>query len=121
MHEIGHHMNFNYRISDMMKAQDPAAWDEMGRLALGRSAVDEATLRARHPDYLAYLMNDEERVANFFHAYWYAPDMLRRIAPNADRFVRDWLAQPGNKALKGVVDNVRPSLQQMSEERFQQF
>jgi hypothetical protein len=121
LHEIGHHMNYNFHISDLMKNQNPKAWDQLKDLGLAREAIPADVLKAKLPGHYAYLINDEERIANFFHAYWHAPHLLRQIAPDAEKFVRDWLNLPTNRGLKGVIDSVKPSVRISETQRLEKL
>lgn len=119
MHEIGHHIEFEYKLADAMQTQNPAAWEELKDLALLRSS--DPNIQANDPAYYAYLIDKDERIANFFHAYWHAPNLLKSVASKADRFVRNWLKEPAQNGLRGVVDSVKPSLRGGSESRVQKL
>jgi hypothetical protein len=127
MHEIGHHIEFQYHLADYFKNNFPAAWEGLRKLGIARSGMDEASLLAaarqspRVQQYYDYLINADERIANLFHAYWHAPELLKQIAPDADKALKDWLALPVNRALRGVVDNVKPSLVTGGADRVQSF
>jgi hypothetical protein len=77
-HELGHLLDFRYGLVQRLK-NDPAVWKEVGKLALRRVGNNAS------PEYLQYILNDRERIANLIHGYTYAPEALERIAPNAKK------------------------------------
>jgi hypothetical protein len=113
MHEIGHQLDYKYGLSRYF-GRDARAWRELGVLALERARGTQIT-----PDYHAYLLKPTERIANLFHAYWHAPDLLRQVAPTAAAKLDRLLAsQP---QLKRVIDTVKPSVQLTGEIQREMF
>lgn len=121
MHEIGHHINFQYHLSTDMIRQAPKAWAELKDLALARSSMPAHRLQQQDPAFYAYLIDEEERIANLFHAYWHAPQLLDKLAPAAKQYLEAWLKKPANKGLEGVVHNVRPGVIQATDRRVEDF
>ncbi len=75
-HEFGHLLDFKYGLADRF-SRDPAAWKELQALA------DKRASGAVDPQFKSYLRNPRERIANMVHAYLYAPDLMKTIAPHA--------------------------------------
>lgn len=96
MHELGHALDNTYGlkriITDAIKAGefegDTGSLDELRELAKLRYAGGIPT-----PDYAKYVQKRSEQIANLVHAYLWAPDEAKRVAPRAydafESFVMD--------------------------------
>jgi hypothetical protein len=127
-HELGHQIDFKYGISREIFQKNPQAWEELGQLALLRRDPVRADTYRQRPDYIdylrgyeqfqqgvtgdmRYLLNAEERIANFFHAYWYAPQLLRELAPNAAKAMDDLVfSYRANDPIVQAIKAIKPSL-----------
>lgn len=106
MHEIGHKLDFAYRLSEFF-GRDRTAWQELGHLALERSPG------TTDPRFLAYLLSPTERIANLFHAYWHAPQLFQKTAPTAAKLLDGFLT--AHPDLKALTEMVKPSVRFTSE------
>ena len=88
MHEIGHALDDKYGFTDMFQG-NPEAWKQLGDLARLRATQDTDNDR-----FLAYIQEPAERIANLFHAYWYAPKLAEDIAPAAVKTISSPLMTP---------------------------
>jgi len=79
MHELGHILDERYGLRHRM-VRDPAFREELRRLADLR---DEGEIEERTESRKRYVRKGEEKIANLVHAYLYAPDRLRAVAPNS--------------------------------------
>lgn len=131
MHEVGHGIDEKFGLWQHL-AQNPKAWRELGELALTRRPqlsnnpaarrLLDPLLDAKYPystqSDLHYLLSGKERVAHLFHAYWYAPDLLKKVAPEAFKSLKEWLGTVGTAAvdaksglqLREAIDLVKPTL-----------
>jgi hypothetical protein len=142
-HELGHQLDNRFGLSTYMM-HDTQAWQELGDLAEQRWIGTIPLNQRQHLDrfkpmryldhrnvgfgiskdeeYAAYLMNGHERMANFFHAYWYAPELLKEVAPNAYTHFEQWLEHdPSGQAMKPLIHGVKPSLALTGDQRAQIF
>jgi hypothetical protein len=126
-HEVGHQLDWLWGLSQHFHSIQPA-WRELGELALLRADELSADIIRSDPAYQAlmpvhqswvphmpwaqYILSGEERIANLFHGYWYAPQLVQKVAPNAfaelDRFLKAQAAA-GDRVAKAVLE-VKPSL-----------
>lgn len=79
MHEIGHLADHKLNLYDELGGNDPHLQQQMESMAdrRWRSEGNPTTTK----EYRDYVQNPQERVANLFHAYMYAPDMFQKAAP----------------------------------------
>lgn len=129
-HEVGHQIDITFNLWERF-SKNPQAWRELGNLALGRigllspAHVAEAAryLGQAYPymepgkSFVGYVLSGMERMANFFHAYWYAPQLVRELAPHMLGEFEEWLntvaaKQVGadGRSLKQVIQSVKPSV-----------
>lgn len=106
MHEIGHGLEERYGLSHFLLANDTLR-QEMSALAEQRSVGVHASKKFRQ-----YAQTPDEQVANAVHAYIYAPDLMERIAPNAQIVMRNIIRSHPELA---ELNEIRPGVALKSE------
>jgi hypothetical protein len=119
MHEIGHQLDFKLHLNQKFQ-QNPQAWDELGELAKLRAPG------IQNKQYLDYLLNPPERLANYFHARWHAPELLDQFAPNAKKVIEGALqsqlgGSPAGQHLLKAINSVHPTVQVAGEKLLEHF
>ncbi len=114
MHEIGHQLDWKFGISGFMSA-DPLVWRELRDLAMLR--LKPGTTPSLQ--YARYLLKPEERIANLFHAYWHAPEVLMDYAPHAKARL-EVLADRAPE-LKEILGMVKPGMHIESDTRVERI
>lgn len=100
LHEVGHQLDFKFGLAKYFE-KNANAWTELERLGMLRVAGTPTK------EFAEYLTKPAERIANLFHAYWHAPELLERVAPTAKKMLNEFLVtQPD---LKGLVESVKPT------------
>ena len=136
-HEVGHQIDVTFHLWERF-SQNPKAWAELGHLAIDRignlspaqNAEAARLLAQAYPyidpskNYVGYVLSGMERMANWFHAYWYAPDVAREVAPTMWAEFQKWMDTvgtqrigDGGQTLKQVIENVKPSVRMVGESR----
>jgi hypothetical protein len=139
-HEVGHQIEYKAGLANFLAhgqpgqvqgatvATDRQVWRELGHLALMRqgalqpaqitaaSGLLDRVYRGRGNNFIHHLLNSDERIANFFAAYWHAPELLQQVAPTALAKFETWMATEGSRMVSGsdnlsdLIRSVRPSL-----------
>ena len=91
MHEIGHALDHSHRLGELIGlAQLSERREEINFNETPTKVLKElralADLRAdlhATPSYKQYIRQRDEQLANLVHAFLYAPDLAKKVAPNA--------------------------------------
>jgi C-terminal domain on Strawberry notch homologue len=79
MHELGHILDERYGLRGMVN--DKKFREELRALAdLRHEGTDKDRVR---PGFKRYIRKGEEKIANLVHAFLYAPERAKKIAPNS--------------------------------------
>jgi hypothetical protein len=121
-HELGHQLDWAY--SDLRNALglSPKGTGRSGtdaelraladlRLAEGDTGkrISATTGKEYRSGFSQYTRKPEEKMANVFHAYLAAPELLRKTAPTVFANLEGWLAK--HPDVRGVLNDIRqPSL-----------
>ncbi len=97
-HEIGHVLDHRYGLQARL---DPFN-DELDNLAAERYRDKKVP-----QDYMDYVKEPSERIANLIHAMVHAPNLAEEIAPKATAEMKEFLAE--NPELEPLLD-IQPSL-----------
>ena len=139
-HEVGHQIDVTHQLWQRF-SQNDKAWKELGDLALRRvgnlspSQIAEASrfltkayaYMEPNKSYVGYMLSGMERMANFFHAYWYAPDLVREVAPTMMKEFGKWMDEVAAKQvvngqnLKDVISGVKPTVRVIGEQQMEVF
>jgi uncharacterized protein YjbI with pentapeptide repeats len=125
-HELGHQIDYKLGISREAHNRSAGVWSELGELAMLRRDPKVQAGYRREPAYLnilnschpyspgsrdlLYITSAEERMANLFNAYWYAPHLPEEVAPRANKWFRDYLAAQAGDLVIDAITSVKPSL-----------
>jgi hypothetical protein len=113
-HEIGHQIDNIYGLARIFQ-RAPGVWPELAHLA-ARRVKD---FWKASPSFRSYLLNPPERMANMWHAYFHAPEMLKSAAPATWRTLERFLN--ANPDLKAAVEAVKPTLRIAGETQTEVF
>jgi hypothetical protein len=104
MHELGHILDFRYKLWDHLMANPDGGSvvsKELAKLADLRDKTAPSKSRQ------SYLHNRYEKIANAVHALIYAPEELRRVAPVTEDLLNDFIRS--HPELRPILE-IKPSL-----------
>lgn len=116
-HELGHALDDEFKIGDYLLNGVSTANNqplteadvikiELGELAkLRYESIDDADIS---DEYAKYVQGTKELVANFIHAYIFAPALLKKFAPTALKRFRELM---GLKPFLKRLDDLKPGLE----------
>lgn len=109
MHELGHILDFKYGLGGALRSTPKGAAQLRALADMRADGMPEAL---NDPKFAAYLHKPEEEAANALHAYLYAPELMKQVAPEVQRTMNRWLdagAAQGYTFAK-VLRELKPSL-----------
>lgn len=123
-HEIGHLLDYSFGLKDAMLA-DPKVKAELQTLAEQRLGADlnmarngdeirfVEQVKGAPKDYIDYIKNDREIIANFFDLYINSPRLAQEIAPSAVKSFEKIVKKTPQLAF---INDIKPSAERAVEE-----